>query len=83
MTYENDCYVEYMDGTTDWTIPKDWHATVSDVEGNSEFAVDEKRLQNISSFLHSAKTSQNVELVFHRHSASTTRLQIGYRVQQQ
>ncbi|KAJ6616358.1 hypothetical protein B0H10DRAFT_1400364 [Mycena sp. CBHHK59/15] len=34
MTDPDQCYVEYMDGTSDWTIPKDWHDDVSRIEDN-------------------------------------------------
>ncbi|KAG8975202.1 hypothetical protein FRB90_009587 [Tulasnella sp. 427] len=27
-------YIEYMDQTSDWALPPDWHATVSEIEGN-------------------------------------------------
>lgn len=36
MTDPDDCYVEYMDRTSNWRLPKDWHTEVSKVDGNSQ-----------------------------------------------
>ncbi|KAF7362583.1 ADP-ribosylation [Mycena venus] len=34
ITDPDQCYIEYMDGTSDWRIPKRWHDDVSLTEGN-------------------------------------------------
>ncbi|KAJ7918515.1 hypothetical protein B0H13DRAFT_1992508 [Mycena leptocephala] len=34
MTNPDECYIEYMDGTSDWVLPKAWHSHVARVEGD-------------------------------------------------
>ncbi|KAJ7290329.1 hypothetical protein C8J57DRAFT_1611111 [Mycena rebaudengoi] len=37
MTDPDECYIEYMDGSIGWTLPKSWHDKVSQIEDNLDY----------------------------------------------